>query len=685
DVGAFAVTGYTAAGVVELNNPVAQELVTGRDFVQIVPRGATPAPPPDFRLTVRAKAFGDWGGNEVADNGITAGNGVRARVRPIVAAALRILASPTVGGNPASTAVTVDAPAGATAIQVANANGFAANDRVLIDGGEYTINAITNPGTFDIVPPAPALLPAGTPITEGGNPRGNVANPVPIGGATVDSTDLTNLVNGANIDIGGTAFTIANVTPTGPVITLNNPVPAGDTWTAGTTIRRMRGVIDPANPNIINVQNASQLYAGAIVELDTGTAKEEFTVDSVSGDAVTLSGNPAGNYFEDYRVRLIEGEVSAQYRRNHIVVDEEIFSNLRFVDDGGPNYIVRHINTESDLIDLMAGADFSGSVSQIAELPIIPAPAVGPVRFWGDLTGGRDNLNGLTVDDFVGVEGGSEGSTGIQSLEYIDEVSICLAPGMWSSTIQSSLITHCETLKDRFAILDPPDDLEIEGIREFREPIDTKYAALYYPWLTLRDPLLKRDVNLAPSGHMAGLYARVDNERGVHKAPANEVVRGIRFKNGFVRDVSKREQDLLNPRNINALRAFPGRGQRVWGARTLSSDASWKYINVRRLFIYVEESIDEGTQWVVFEPNDEPLWARVRATISNFLLTVWRSGALEGTKPEEAFFVKCDLTTMTQADIDNGRLICVIGIAPVKPAEFVIFRIQQKTREATGV
>jgi hypothetical protein len=680
-VGAFAVSSYTAAGVVQLNNPVAQELVSGRDFVQIVARVATPAPPPDFRLTVRAKASGDWGGNEVADNGITAGNGVRARVRPVVSAALRMLASPTVGGNPASTAVAVDAAAGANAIQVASGAGFAVNDRVLIDGGEYTITGRTRPGQFTIAPAAAAAIPATTPITEGGNPRGAVVANAPLN--LVRSTDVSNLANGDIVDILATAYTVSNLAPDNWVFTLNNPVPAGDTWTAGTTVRRMRSVIDPANANIINVQNASQLYTGAIVELDTGIAKEEFTVDSVAGDAVTLSGNPAANtYFEDYRVRLIEGEVSAQYRRNHIVVDEETFSNLRFVDDGGPNYIVRHVNTESNLIDLVAGADFAGSVSQIAELPIIPAPVVGPVRFWGDLAGGRDNLNGLSVDDFVGVEGGSEGSTGIQSLEYIDEVSICLAPGMWSSTIRSGLIIHCETLKDRFAILDPPDNLDIEGIREFREPIDTKYAGLYYPWVEVRDPLLRRNVPVAPSGHMAGLYARVDVERGVHKAPANEVIRGIRR---IIRDVSKREQDLLNPKNINALRAFPGRGPRVWGARVLTSDASWKYINVRRLFIYVEESIDEGTQWVVFEPNDEPLWARVRATITNFLLTVWRSGALEGSKPEEAFFVKCDLTTMTQADIDNGRLICIIGIAPVKPAEFVIFRIQQKTREATGV
>jgi phage tail sheath protein FI len=250
---------------------------------------------------------------------------------------------------------------------------------------------------------------------------------------------------------------------------------------------------------------------------------------------------------------------------------------------------------------------------------------------------------------------------------------------MWARTIHNALIQQCEILKDRFAIVDPPNGLQIEGIRTFREPIDTKYAALYYPWIEVRDPSVRRNVEVAPSGHLAGIYARVDVERGVHKAPANEVVRGI---TKIAQDVTKREQDMLNPKNINALRFFPGRGNRVWGARVVTSDSAWKYINVRRLFIFVEESIDEGTQWVVFEPNDEPLWARVRQSVSNFLTTVWRSGALEGTKAEQAFFVKCDRTTMTQDDIDNGRLICVIGIAPVKPAEFVIFRIQQKTRDS---
>jgi uncharacterized protein len=193
----------------------------------------------------------------------------------------------------------------------------------------------------------------------------------------------------------------------------------------------------------------------------------------------------------------------------------------------------------------------------------------------------------------------------------------------------------------------------------------------------VRDLSVGTNVSIAPSGHIAGIYAQTDNDRGVFKAPANVEISTI---TKIAQDVNKREQELLNPIGINALRFFPQRGNRVWGARTLSSLSTWKYINVKRLFIYVEASIDYGTQWVVFEPNDEPLWARVRQTITDFLTTTWRSGALQGTTPAEAFFVKCDRTTMTQDDIGNGRLICVIGIAPVKPAEFVIFRIQQFTQ-----
>jgi len=296
---------------------------------------------------------------------------------------------------------------------------------------------------------------------------------------------------------------------------------------------------------------------------------------------------------------------------------------------------------------------------------------------WLPLTGGDDRLADLTVEDFIGVDGGSGARTGIQALEDITEISICIVPGMWSSSVQSALINQCETLRYRFAILDPPDGLGIEDVIAFRSPLDTKYAALYYPWVEVLDPSTVQNVDVPPSGHMAGIYAQTDNDRGVFKAPANVQISQI---SKIAQDVNKREQELLNPIGINALRFFPERGNRVWGARTLSSESAWKYINVRRLFIYVEASIDNGTQWVVFEPNDQTLWARVRQTITDFLTTTWRSGALQGTTADQAFFVKCDMTTMTQDDLDNGRLICLIGIAPVKPAEFVIFRIQQYTQ-----
>jgi phage tail sheath protein FI len=209
----------------------------------------------------------------------------------------------------------------------------------------------------------------------------------------------------------------------------------------------------------------------------------------------------------------------------------------------------------------------------------------------------------------------------------------------------------------------------------------TSHAALYYPWITIRDPVTGAEVSVPPGGHVAGVYARTDRTRGVHKAPANEVVRGAR---DLEFQVTQPMQDVLNPLGVNTLRDFSGegRGILVWGARTLSSDPEWRYVSVRRLFLFLEESIDKGTQWVVFEPNDQPLWAKVLQIVGDFLTTLWRNGALQGTTPDEAFFVRCDHTTMTQDDIDNGRLICLIGFAPVKPAEFTIFRIQQRTVEA---
>ena len=280
--------------------------------------------------------------------------------------------------------------------------------------------------------------------------------------------------------------------------------------------------------------------------------------------------------------------------------------------------------------------------------------------------------------------------TGLHTLKNLQNVSLVAMPGQTGAALQQAVIDHCEEMRYRFAVLDgpAPDNDTLTDVQIHRQQYDSKYAALYHPWLMIPDPFptsvaTLRQFPIPPSGHLLGIYARVDNERGVHKAPANEVVRGI---TGLTRYFTKGEQDILNPypQNINVLRDFRpnNRAIRVWGARCITSDNDFKYVNVRRLLIFLEDSIDRGLQWVVFEPNAEELWARVRRAVTNFLTTVWRNGALEGTTPAEGFFVKCDRTTMTRDDIDNGRLICVIGVAPVKPAEFVIIRIGLWTADA---
>ena len=286
----------------------------------------------------------------------------------------------------------------------------------------------------------------------------------------------------------------------------------------------------------------------------------------------------------------------------------------------------------------------------------------------------------------------TKAATGLEALGEIDDVAIVACPDTVAldeaaqPQAVGNLLSHCERLKYRIAIVDPPKDSSISEVRQFRSQFDSKYGALYYPWIRILDPTVKNDpgappalLDVPPSGFTAGIYARSDIERGVHKAPANEVVRGM---TKLVFNVTYDRQSVLNPEGINALRFFAGRSNRVWGARTMSSDPEWKYVNVRRLFIYLEHSIEKSTQWAVFEPNNERLWASIRQTIEDFLLVTWRTGALMGTKPEEAYFVRCDRTTMTQNDLDNGRLICLIGVAPTYPAEFVIFRIGQWTADA---
>lgn len=277
--------------------------------------------------------------------------------------------------------------------------------------------------------------------------------------------------------------------------------------------------------------------------------------------------------------------------------------------------------------------------------------------------------------------------TGLKQFEEVEDISIVAAPGSTAgykhyfneaNSIFDHLIAHATLMRYRIAILDCPPGESVADVRKVRAKLDSAYAAFYYPWVTVLDPVTHRKLDLPPSGFVAGIYVRNDMSRGVYKAPANEVVN---LAIGLEQMLSKEQQEVLNPEGINCFRFFEGSGFRLWGARTISSDPERKYVNLRRYFAYLERSIDKGTQWAVFEPNGDALWANVRRAIEDFLLKEFRSGALLGAKPEQAYFVKCDRSTMTQNDLDNGRLIVLIGVAPLKSAEFVIFRIGQWTAD----
>jgi phage tail sheath protein FI len=276
---------------------------------------------------------------------------------------------------------------------------------------------------------------------------------------------------------------------------------------------------------------------------------------------------------------------------------------------------------------------------------------------------------------------------GLGGLAAVDNVTMVIAPDLPSlledgddtkfRDQQGKLIAHCERAGNRMAILDPPPGLIPSQVRDWcmnQAGYDSKFATLYWPWIEVMDPITRKPIHVPPSGHVAGVWARTDATRGVHKAPANQALLSV---NGLAFQVTDEEQQTLNPEGINCIRAFPGRGIRIWGARTLSSDPEWRYLNVRRLFNYIAASIMRGTQWAVFEPNDEGLWLQLRIAASNFLELVWRDGALAGSTPAQGFFVRCDASTNPPDQVDLGQVVVEIGIAPVKPAEFVVFRIRQ--------
>ena len=456
---------------------------------------------------------------------------------------------------------------------------------------------------------------------------------------------------------------------------------------------------------------------GDVVEAITAASAKNRLVAKTGADAIeaaniySVSFDAAGRPVLTNAAGILDQTAASLHFVQKITVDLAIGPNLDGSTGGRVESIQRvstHPDSDQFLGRILRNEDPSAGVEPPADrsqrlyfdagaagLPTLPAQRTSFAR---DLLAGLVAATPLTLgsgsdgilansDAFTGGGSGHD-ATGLAALAEIEDIAIVAGPGSAAlatsddcQAVRDALISHCENLHYRFAILAGPRDADQALIREVRGQHDSKYAALYYPWLVASAPGGAREtIQYSPEGAMAGIYARSDIERGVHKAPANETVRGILR---FSRNVNKGEQDVLNPEGINCLRFFEGRGYRVWGARTISSDPEWTYINVRRLFIYLEHSIDRGTQWAVFEPNNEELWLKIRLTIEGFLYDVWRSGALLGARPEDAYFVRCDRSTMSQSDLDNGRLICLIGVAPTKPAEFVIFRIGQWTADAS--
>ncbi len=400
-------------------------------------------------------------------------------------------------------------------------------------------------------------------------------------------------------------------------------------------------------------------------------------------ESLTITALEAGAAGAEISVEVVKpsGEEVPEDQFNLVVrrgATEEVFENLSFSKAKGARNVVDVVNKQSNLIRV---AEKESALSLVER-----APNAGTYS----LTIGKVKSTALAKISADVIIGDAAERTGLSGFEVADEVTMLCVPDLMAlyqagalsmegvKAVQLAMIAHCENMKDRFAILDCPPGLTPQQVKDWRMKdagYDTKYGAVYYPWVRVANPVGNGDsVLMPPSGYMAGIYARSDTERGVHKAPANEVVRGAM---GVEMLITKSEQDILNPIGVNCIRAFPGRGIRVWGARTLSSDPSWRYINVRRLFNFVEKSIQMGTQWVVFEPNDMDLWARIRRDITAFMTMVWRSGALFGAAPSQAFYVKCDEENNPPEARDLGQVIIEIGMAPVKPAEFVIFRISQ--------
>jgi phage tail sheath protein FI len=634
-------------------------------FVGMTVRGSTTGPPllvtsfPDFRRQFGGylpASLGDASYLAYAVEGFFNNLGQLAYIKRVLGTGNSTASSAAIGGG-LITRLAADVQSGGTSVQLLTLRGIQSNP-----GTQLTLTMVKNGITTG---PETVTVKDYNDSTGIANLTGTLGN----GYEAQYTTVATNIPNPGTL----AAFSAADPGAWGNLIKVQIFQTSRAQGQVVTPVLQS----SPGNFDTVQLTSANNFYVHAIVEFNLGDKKIYGKIKTVNGNNIQLENNIAGNVATALNpdppatvtvARTCEFDITASYDGTN-----ETFSFLT-LDDRTPNYYKNVVQNSSTLLVVTSAQD------DTSQDPFsMPAPSDG---LNVTLTGGLDGSSPADAD-YVGQDLGPGNRSGIQALTDIEDISIVAVPGKTSQFIQNALITHCETLRYRFAVLDPAPHAggtapTLTDIQTQRGQYDTKYAAIYYPRISVYDLLTAGPLIVPPSGHMAGIYARVDQERGVYKAPANEVIGGIL---DLELHLNKGDQDILNPepKNINVLRDFrrQGRGLRVWGARCITSDTDWKYINVRRLFIFLEASLDQGTQWVVFEPNDERLWARVRQSVSNFLTRVWRDGALMGAKPDQAFFVKCDRTTMTQDDIDNGRLIMIIGVAPVKPAEFVILRIGQ--------
>ena len=619
-------------------------------------------------------------------------------------------------------ALTEAAASGDARLTVNDSSQFTANETYLLSGPTgnelVTVNSIDDPTTITLADPLHSdhaltdtfeSLSDGTPTTLSDDVTGsaarvllNVADATGISVGSVlllDNTaenelvivsDMANVVSLVE-PIGANHPANTALAPATPVMTAHARYPGvwGDSLVITATPSSMVSTTltdpEPQNSQTIVVESAFGLFPGSVVIIDDRLRREVAAVDTASG-LVTLTRQHGEPLTGGMTVVSQEFSLTIERMEDDRVAESETFDQLSLASEH-PRYVLTQIGSwdtgsdtpsasgDSNLIRL---EDNANAVTRVL-------PLVGDVSM--PFSGGNDDAAGVDDNAYVGVASDNPGDrTGIQALQNEPTISIVAVPGQTSVSVQQALVAHCELMRYRFCVLDTPIGANLQEARTHRQNFDNTRTAIYYPAVEIADrfgaPGERRTI--APSGHVVGVYARTDLTRGVHKAPANEVISGILSLDN---KLDKAAQDILNPINLNCLRDFrtENRGLRVYGARVATSDPEWRYVNVRRLLLFIEQSLDSGLQWAVFEPNDKPLWDTVKQSVSNFLTTVWRSGALEGQKPEEAFFVSIGYNiTMTQEDIDQGRLIVEIGVAPVKPAEFVIVRISQKTREATA-